>query len=285
MDSNLFGYIIVPRKVVAERKIHHNFQSFFLFINFFMYIVYLFTKDSSFTVSFYSDSPILFYYFLIQFCVMLHFYSKACQPPGFANDEINNDNESSQFFCKYCQINVPIRASHCLTCNKCVIRRDHHCPWTNCCIGRDNHFYYFLFTATAFISEVMPQIDAIFHFVLILRSKDDRYSNFSRIIWPYISFIAATTFASFLTFNLARQCLITVYKNLTTWERERRARISYLKDLPFGYSPFDNGFIQNFIEFCTMREKKTKWSIKPPDISLFSNELQIIIDNDGVIPD
>ena len=222
---------------------------------------------------------------------MFKFYSKACQSPGYANNEVDaheepnsSNTDSSEFFCKYCQIYVPIRASHCVTCNKCIIRRDHHCPWTNCCIGRDNHFYYFIFTIFAFISELLPQIDAIYHFYVYIFYSND-HSNFFRVIWPYISFICATTFASSLTFNLCRQCLITIYKNLTTWERLRRGKISYLKNLPFGYSPFDKGLVGNFFEFCTMKDKKTKWSVKPPDISLFSNELQLIIDNKGVVPD
>ena len=256
-----------------------------------MFIVYLFTKDSLFTISFYSNTPILFYFLLILHCFMFRYYSKACQPPGFANDEVDKDEEininnldPSRFYCKTCQMYVPPRASHCLTCNKCVIRRDHHCPWTNCCIGRDNHLDYFKFTLFAFISEILPQLDATIHFFYYIKYTKDK-SDFFRVFWPYASFIFATTFAASLTFNLCRQCLITIYKNLTTWERLRRAKISYLKDLPFGYSPFDKGFAQNFIEFCTMKEKKTKWIIKPPDISLFSNELQLIMENKGVIPD
>lgn len=46
-------------------------------------------------------------------------------------------------------------------------RWSHHCPWTNCYIGRDNHFNYFLFTIFEFISEVIPQMDATFHFFFV----------------------------------------------------------------------------------------------------------------------
>lgn len=292
MDKNLLGYEIEPKKNTKEHKIQINLQPFFIFINFLMYTVYFFTKGSSFCQSYYSQMPFLFYGLLIAYSAMLIFYSKACRSPGFAKDEVVNNSEvgdsenhdSNTFFCKYCQIYVPIRASHCLTCNKCIIRRDHHCPWTNNCIGRDNHFYFFIFTSLAFISEIIPQIDASMHFYFYF-TNSNRHNDLFRIICAYVPFIAASTFGSVFTGNLCYQSILTISKNATYWERSRRARISYMKGLPFGYSPFDKGLIGNIIEFCTMKEKKMKWTIKPPDISLFSNELQIITQNQGAISD
>jgi len=33
-------------------------------------------------------------------------------------------------YCTACNLEQPIRAKHCHTCNRCVNMYDHHCPWT-----------------------------------------------------------------------------------------------------------------------------------------------------------
>lgn len=290
MKNNLLGYQIEPKKTSAEKALQFNHQPFFIIINFIMYNVYFLTKHSYLYKSYHSNSSYFFYSLLLIYSLMLYYYAKASGPPGFANDEteitkIDETNlDPNQYFCKYCHIYVPPRASHCLTCNKCIIRRDHHCPYTNNCIGRDNHLYFLIFTTLAFTSYIIPDIDAILHIKSNFEYSDN-YFDLIKGIGLYLSFIVATSFASFMTYNLVAQCIITIVKNATTWERARRARITYLKDLPYGYSPFDKGLAGNIIEFCTMKEKKMKWDIKPPDISLFSNELQILKDNNGNIPE
>ena len=291
MIGNILGYRIEPRKTDEEQIHGDKFKPIFIYMHFLMYIIYLLTKTTTVCQSYYSNTPIFFYILLSIYSFMLKYYAKACGSPGFATDEgdvqiIEDETnlDPNKYYCKHCHIYVPVRGSHCITCKKCIIRRDHHCPWTNNCIGRDNHLYYFIFTTLAFISEGVPQFDAIIHLILyFVHSKN--YSNFLRVILIYLPFIAASTFASFMTYSLTVQCIITIINNSTTWERARRDKITYLRDLPYGYSPFNKGLIGNIVEFCTMKEKKTKWAIKPPDISLFSKELQILNENNGMIPE
>lgn len=240
-----------------------NFRQFFILIHFFMFEIYLFTKESSFYQSYHSQKPLFFYLLLIIYCIMLKYYAKSCESPGYANDELIDIQKSQQnhFFCKHCQIYVPLRASHCNICQKCILRRDHHCKYTNICIGRDNHFYFFIFTLFAFISDIFPLLDALFHlifrYLIIVQNK-----GFIIIVLCYISFIFATLTASLLTYSVAYQCIISISNNSTLWERSKWERISYLKNFPKNISPFDKGLMNNFIEFCTMRRNKMKWEIE-----------------------
>lgn len=292
MKNNLLGYQIIPRKTSEEIVQPGNLQPIFVYMHFLIYIVYLGTANSYVCNSYYQRIPIFFYFLLTIYSVMLNFYSKACGSPGYATDENNieeyqNDKNlnENKFYCKNCHIYVPPRASHCITCKKCIIRRDHHCMWTNNCIGRDNHLYFLIFTSLAFIIEFFPVVDSLIHLISLLKNfKNFNYDFFSATV-IFLSIILSAGFASFMTYNLTIQSIITIIHNSTTWERARRDKITYLKDLPYGYSPFNKGLIGNIVEFCTMRQKKMKWEIKQPDISLFSNELNLLNENNGMLPE
>ena len=47
--------------------------------------------------------------------------------------------------CTTCHIIRPPGASHCGTCDNCVLNYDHHCGFVNNCIGKRNHKYFYLF--------------------------------------------------------------------------------------------------------------------------------------------
>lgn len=56
------------------------------------------------------------------------------------NDELDEHNPD---ICQICRKYVPPRTFHCLTCQSCIMRRDHHNYWLDCCIGLENYRYYF----------------------------------------------------------------------------------------------------------------------------------------------
>lgn len=45
-------------------------------------------------------------------------------------------------FCSVCESNSPVRASHCKTCDVCVLKRSHHCLFAGRCVGYKNCRYF-----------------------------------------------------------------------------------------------------------------------------------------------
>lgn len=55
-------------------------------------------------------------------------------------------------WCRTCEIIRPPRASHCSSCDQCVLRFDHHCPFVNNCIAQRNYHYFVGFLLSILIA-------------------------------------------------------------------------------------------------------------------------------------
>ncbi|OHS94097.1 DHHC zinc finger domain containing protein [Tritrichomonas foetus] len=263
-----------------SKKIQPNNRTLFLFIHYQMFPVYLLCKGTAFLDSFYAANSIYYYVIISVYMIMMNYFYRACQSSGFINDEESNDlslddqlNISSQdsnktFYCQHCKIHVPVRTSHCYTCRKCVIRRDHHCPWTGCCIGRDNHLNFFIFALLEGIIHFLPAADGIYNLVF--------HWNLISNVGFFVYMIILCSYGVYMGITMTCSNLESILLNLTMWERKRFFSISYLKDCPWGTSPFNRGLFENIKEFVNMKKDKSKWTIQTPDLSAFIQEASSI---------
>ena len=63
--------------------------------------------------------------------------------------------------CRTCNIMRPSGASHCSTCDNCVLNFDHHCGFIGNCVGKRNHKYFYLFIFFGVISSLYCTISQI----------------------------------------------------------------------------------------------------------------------------
>lgn len=145
--------------------------------------------------------------------------------------------------CHYCQLIQPYRTKHCHDCDKCVLRFDHHCVWLGTCVGQQNHhkFWWFVFLETLLTAWT------IFYYGSALNSNTENWLLHDTILLAILlGLIVCSLFL--LTLLLFHSYLAMT--NQTTYEKTRRRRISYLKDIPDGVHPFSKGCTGNIKSFC-----------------------------------
>ena len=245
--------------VISEvERGYANYRQFYLLFHHVGFWSYLIAHSGLITSM--EDNGVLFYCILFLFCLSLDLYYSAARKPGFVTSEPADTTDL--YFCEVCQMHCPIRACHCKACGRCVMRRDHHCPWTNCCVGRDNHLYFVLWLMVESLVMILINGDIIFS---LIQPKPIAQWFLDNI--GLLCVFGLTMFdLGFVGWLLYGHCTMAA-NNFTVWERKRRQKISYLKDLPEGMNPFDNGIWSNIIEFVTMRYTNKEWE-KPRQVCL-----------------
>ena len=151
---------------------------------------------SSFTTYFYNNNyamynyPILkilislFFYFCAFMTLFCHLLSIFTNPGTIEEEKLKKLKKDEKTFCKKCEKYRPLRAHHCSTCNKCILKLDHHCPWIYNCVGYYNQktFILFLFYGTigdftAFLCLIFRIFHPTFNYMIINAANDINFDD------------------------------------------------------------------------------------------------------------
>ena len=88
---------------------------------------------------------------------------------------INNSHEGSNIKpriftereCTTCNIMRPPGASHCSSCDNCVLNFDHHCGFISNCVGKRNHKYFYLFIFVGVITSLFFTVCQIITVIIV----------------------------------------------------------------------------------------------------------------------
>ena len=200
----------------------------FISIIFYFYYLCIYTPNKQSNVNKYFDNQ-------INNVLNIHILN-----PG---NEIQSLNPEFWNDCAYCNHSKKfIRSSHCRTCNKCVLLRDHHCPYIGNCVGYDNMQYF-----TNFI--FLGMFGMIFFIILCINyyfSKNEKVINFKMPLIPKIILIIdlimdVLTVLSLL--GLLMSQFLNIFNNCMKLERTRNPLLEM-------YSPCCNNCINNILYVC-----------------------------------
>eukprot|EP00658_Telonema_sp_P-2_P085690 TRINITY_DN981_c0_g1_i1.p1 TRINITY_DN981_c0_g1~~TRINITY_DN981_c0_g1_i1.p1 ORF type:complete len:300 (+),score=56.39 TRINITY_DN981_c0_g1_i1:222-1121(+) len=159
-------------------------------------------------------------------------------------------------FCPTCNLWQKLRSKHCNLCKRCVAKYDHHCFWMGNCIGEKNHgtFWWFLFFESCLV------VWTIFLLVQgICYENDDSVQHFLEYNLLGTLMLIAILVIGWLPMALLGLHTWLIITNQTTWEFNRRSRITYLHTLPDGVHPFSAGCMGNVDLICCDFDSNPKY--------------------------
>ena len=182
-------------------------------------------------------------------CLTFYLIVTTAKHPGFLKQ--GGPANGALRFCKFCQINQPMRTKHCSLCGFCVATFDHHCFFIGGCVGERNH-PKFLFTLLA--SSLCLIYDCLLMGIIV-----SERSNYSLSIFSYVAGIfAITVFPAFIIVLLLLYHVYLVLTAQTTWEHLARDKITYMKGVPSYVRQFSEGPLLNAYKFFT------RWKYNKP---------------------
>jgi len=159
-------------------------------------------------------------------------------------------------FCPACNLWQKLRSKHCNLCNKCVAKYDHHCFWMGNCIGEKNHgsFWWFLFIQTVLI--IWSLFLLIEGLAWAPKGSVSEFLEYDLLSCLVVTGILVVGWLPIALLGLHTYLILT---NQTTWEFNRRARITYLHGLDDGVHPFSRGACGNIKLICCDFDPKPRY--------------------------
>uniref|UniRef100_A0A671S999 Palmitoyltransferase n=1 Tax=Sinocyclocheilus anshuiensis TaxID=1608454 RepID=A0A671S999_9TELE len=170
---------------------------------------------------------------------VLLYFTVSLMDPGFVLDAA-----ATALNWYFINLNQPMRARHCKTCEHCVRRFDHHCPWIDNCVGERNHKWFLLYLCVQFVA-VSWGLQASSG--VVFAPTWQQWFSQNRFL---LGAFAVTAVFSVVVLLLLCIHLFLASVNSTTWEFMSRQRIVYLKHCDSEENPFDRGVFCNLWHFC-----------------------------------
>lgn len=148
--------------------------------------------------------------------------------------------------CRRCKSVKPLKAHHCRTCGRCIIRMDHHCPWVNNCVAIFNQKYFLLFLLYTCILCIYSGVVLVLRFISCTNNlKQCSISTFQAVLCV-LHFVEALVFGLFVSIMMFDQ-LTAIFENtpgidaLQKKQGVKRGKYESLKDVfaePFHWKWF-----------------------------------------------
>ena len=140
-------------------------------------------------------------------------------------NEIQDLNSYQWADCAFCKSKKFIRSSHCRTCNKCILLRDHHCPYIASCVGFKNMQYFLNFLFWADFG-LLFYVISFFKFQFSSNVKKKFIIPIYLKIYFYLDF-GLSLFLVINLFGIMIKLFINIYNNRTQLENMRTAIVEY----------------------------------------------------------
>jgi hypothetical protein len=196
------------------------------------------------------------YFFFMEFFMILTYLTEPGiiprNHPDYLESKAKNEDKKEELDtiprifterkCETCNIFRPPKASHCKTCDNCVIDFDHHCTFVSNCIGKRNHKYFYLclFFASSFGIQTVYLSLKVMKYVFITKYNETLFYMYKGNKMLFYLIFICLIIALLLSRRRRTECSIIIFASLSlilffkSWNKY----VPKKENTPSYYSPF-----------------------------------------------